>query len=59
MNFFKKIKMSEILCVNIFNITCIFSFDTKYVHYTMETPHNQAIVQLRRSQILEENLTKN
>jgi hypothetical protein len=59
MNFFKKIKMCEILCVTTFNITCIFSFDTKCVHYTMETPHNQAIVQLRRSEILEENLTKN
>jgi hypothetical protein len=30
--------VSEILCVNIFQTICIFSFDTKCVHCTMETP---------------------
>ncbi len=50
--------MSEILHFTTFDIICIFSFDTKCVHYTMETPHIQAIVQVRRWQILEENFTK-
>jgi hypothetical protein len=48
MRFLEKFKMSEILCVTTFNIISIFNFDTKCVHYIMETPHNQAIVQLKR-----------
>jgi hypothetical protein len=57
MRFLEKFKMSEILWVTTFDIICIFCFDTKCVHYSMETPHIQAIV--RRWQILEENFTKN
>jgi len=53
MRFLEKFKMSEILCVTTFNIISIFNFDTKCVHYIMETPHNQAIVQLRRSKNFE------
>jgi hypothetical protein len=35
--FLEEFKVSEILCVT---IICTFSFDTKCVHYTMETPIN-------------------
>jgi hypothetical protein len=38
MRFLKKFKVSEILCVTSFDTICIFSFDTKRVHHTMETP---------------------
>jgi hypothetical protein len=38
MRFKKKFKVSEILCVTSFDTICIFSFDTKRVHCTMETP---------------------
>ncbi len=30
--------MNEILCVTTFDTICTFSFDTKCVHHTMETP---------------------
>jgi hypothetical protein len=35
--FLEEFKMNEILCVTTFNIICIPNFDTKCVHYTMET----------------------
>jgi hypothetical protein len=38
MQFLKEFKVSEILCVSIFDTICISNFDTKCVHHTMETP---------------------
>jgi hypothetical protein len=36
--FLEEFKVSEILHVMTFDIICSFNFDTKCVHYTMETP---------------------
>jgi hypothetical protein len=37
MRFLEKFKVSEILCVAIFDIICTSSFDTKCLNHTMET----------------------
>jgi hypothetical protein len=43
MNFFKQLKLNEILCVTTFNIICIFNFEKNYLHIIMHLP--QTIVQ--------------
>jgi hypothetical protein len=43
MQFPKEFKVSEILCVIIFDIICASIFDTKCVHHTMEMPYGNCI----------------
>jgi hypothetical protein len=38
MQFLEEFKVSEILLFTSFDTICTSSFDTKCVHYTMETP---------------------
>jgi hypothetical protein len=43
MGFLVKFKVSEILCVTMFNTICTSSFDTKFIHRTMETTQSMVM----------------
>jgi hypothetical protein len=42
----EEFKVSEILCVAIFNTICTSSFDTNCLHRTMETPSKNIVENL-------------